>query len=538
MVFHGTALQGFWRADDGAHLKFAVDYSPWAYFFDPAVTRGQSGANVTPWNVFFYDVNLTLFGFLPRWHYAHLLLVLTACAITLHLVLRIWLPMAQSLVGATAFLLGKPTAYVAQYLMTGHYATGLLFSLLAILAWNHAVHTERRWSLAAAAFLYLLATTCKEVYVPLVLVLIALPIGSVRQRLRLIWPFALVAFFYAGWRYLVLGHLVGGYTPSGDGLNLASVLDQFAAIPRLLTGNRLLGSYELLVFLSLWSFAAFKKRLNFKLMALSVVVLLVPLVPLTTYPGIHAPDRYLFVIWAAIAALIAAILPRQRGSYAAIIIGVSLLAAFGIESRREQTALAPELARNDALYHFALEADPVHQGLFVKGDDGYWSLILTTIRHARNKFDGLDDAAPSLLTVSDSPIVLGALASSDLVERQFYRYAEGSMMAFDLGEMHRQAVQQVEKGVGKPMTVAIRYEHGAVHWSFGPYPGRYLISVDGIGTVRVSASGSYPWKQDRLLRIRSCYESAEGWAGCSPSLTMSPGENPSLAWSGMAALPR
>jgi hypothetical protein len=30
-ILHGMALDGYWRYDDGAHLIFAINYSPWEY---------------------------------------------------------------------------------------------------------------------------------------------------------------------------------------------------------------------------------------------------------------------------------------------------------------------------------------------------------------------------------------------------------------------------------------------------------------------------------------------------------------------------
>jgi hypothetical protein len=73
VALHGSALNGNWRADDGDHLAFALAHEPWEYFFVPEVNRAHHGATVTPWNVFFYDVNLGLFGFEPRGHYLHML---------------------------------------------------------------------------------------------------------------------------------------------------------------------------------------------------------------------------------------------------------------------------------------------------------------------------------------------------------------------------------------------------------------------------------------------------------------------------------
>ena len=128
ILFHINALNGYWRFDDGAHLLFATLYEPWQYFFDPEITRAQSGANVTPWNVFFYDINLSIFGFNPSGFYFHLLLLITATTLALYALLRLWLPLPSAILGIILFITGKPTYHLSQELMSNHYRTGMLFS--------------------------------------------------------------------------------------------------------------------------------------------------------------------------------------------------------------------------------------------------------------------------------------------------------------------------------------------------------------------------------------------------------------------------
>jgi hypothetical protein len=535
MLFLGDTLSGNWRADDGAHLKYAVTYSPWQYFFDPVVTRGQSGAHVTPWNVFFYDIGLALWQFNPAGHYAHMLIVIGTTAMALYRVLRIWLPRVHSLFGATAFLAGKPTLYVAHYLMTGHYATGALFALLSILAWNHALTSGRRRHLALTAFFYLLATTCKEVYVPLPLLLIFIPVGSLPQRLRQIWPMACVAVFYIAWRHAVLGHFLGGYNPGGTGLSLSLVQEQFSAIPRLLVGSGAAGAIQLLISLALLAGAAWARRLRYPLILACAAVTLLPLAPLTVFPGIHLPDRYLFVLWIVVAAGLATLLPRSSGlrhGIAAFAIGVVLLVAMTVENRREHDAMAPDLARQDAYYRFALGMDKPRQGLYIPEDDGYWSMVLSAIRHARDRHAGLDDAGdvtePSV--INDRPVSIGMLSPADVDGKQYFGYVEGKIQAVDIRDRHRFVLQGLASGKDKPLSISFDYLNGALYWRFGPYPGNYLLSADGIGTVRLAANGSYPWTLDRLLHMRICHESPEGWSTCSPWLTMLPKDRPEFRW--------
>ena len=61
LAIHHSALNGFFRHDDGWHLGFVACYAPWEYFFVPSVTREISYAFVTPWNPLTYDINLLRF---------------------------------------------------------------------------------------------------------------------------------------------------------------------------------------------------------------------------------------------------------------------------------------------------------------------------------------------------------------------------------------------------------------------------------------------------------------------------------------------
>lgn len=222
VLYHGT-LSDSWRGDDGAHLGFVSAYAPWQYFFIPEVTR-EFSASLTPWNALPYSINLALFGVHPAGFYAHQLFSLwLAAAVTVGF-LRLWLPLRWALFGAVLFLVAPPTAHIASELMTGHYLEGLVLAIGAAWCFVLAMRCDSwRYALAAAA-LYLLATTCKEIYVPLPVVLLVLPEGRWRSRVRFLVPFGVVGLAYVGWRYTVLGQLLGGYKPAGTGYGEAHAL--------------------------------------------------------------------------------------------------------------------------------------------------------------------------------------------------------------------------------------------------------------------------------------------------------------------------
>lgn len=130
------------------------------------------------------------------------------CALTAHCclgrisffyaVLRQWLPVLPALMGALTLLLGKPTYHIAAGLMHGHYATGFALSMLAILGWVHYLREGKKYWIALSVASYVLAITCKEVYVPLVMLLPFLPAGPIKQRIQATVPFVLVGIAYVG----------------------------------------------------------------------------------------------------------------------------------------------------------------------------------------------------------------------------------------------------------------------------------------------------------------------------------------------------
>ena len=169
--FHGSAFNGFWRFHDGMHILFALTHSPWQYFFDP-VTIAEQSTHLTPWNVLFYDINISLFGLTPKWHYTHLILLIWGGCFMTFILLRIQLGIFFSLFGAVFFLLGLSTTESVQQLMNGHYLTGLIFTQISIYLYILSLNKNNNKALAIlGAFFYLLATTCKEVYVPLIIIL-------------------------------------------------------------------------------------------------------------------------------------------------------------------------------------------------------------------------------------------------------------------------------------------------------------------------------------------------------------------------------
>jgi hypothetical protein len=542
LFLHGDALHGFWRWDDGGHLRFTVQHAPWEYFFIPEVTRAQSGANVTPWNPFFYDLNLAMFGWQPAWHYAHQLAILWASALATWFLLAPRLGRAAALLGSALFLIGLPTHQVAHQLMTGHYATGLLFMILALLCHARGLDGgDKRLHWLGAGF-YLLATTCKEVFVPLPAVLFFLPLATWGKRLRALLPYALVAAAYLVWRHAVLGRLVGGYP--GAQPSVAEIAGQFAGIPALLFGQGLWGQAALVALGMLVVLAAFRRGLPAGMVAVSGVLLAGPLLALVAYPGIHAPDRYLFLPWWAMSVLIAVLAAGGPGRVARWLLALFVLAAVLVAGQRARPAFDEAARLQDRLYAHALEM-PASATLLPPESRSYMKYQLDAVMQAYDIDHGARRPRPMIVATLQDACDPRASARVEEYEPACDCFRDVSGRFPDLAKRQLADLEARLSGVAlRPMPLSMRLEFsgGLIRWWLGPHPGGTYEFVNGITGERIAAvapQGFYPWAAGERFRLFMRYTAPEGWSAITPIFDFDPGSGESIKWqgNGLAAWP-
>ena len=179
-----------------------------AGFFEPS----QKYNFYAPLQNFSLGIDYKLFGLNPTGFYWHHLLSLSVVIILAYLVLSVFFPPFLASMIVSLFVVAIPTTHITHFLMVRHYVEGLLLSLLAILAYLQAIKTEKiKWALVGS-ILYLLATMAKELYVPLVIALIWLPIKTFKIRLHLLKPYIVIAIFYVLLRIYMLGeNILSGY---------------------------------------------------------------------------------------------------------------------------------------------------------------------------------------------------------------------------------------------------------------------------------------------------------------------------------------
>ena len=294
-LLYGNALDGHWRWDDTQALRQIFQYGSIASFIDADVYNQYSIINLFPWLLLSKEIDLLLFGPEPFWFYLHQHLSITIAGIFLFAVGRQWMETRFAFVATVLFLCGPPLAYASEQFMTRHYVEGLIFALISLYAFTRCVENFSRRNWVVSIFFYTLAVTCKEVYVPLVLLFPFIPRGSIRVRIRLVIPIIAIAFLYVFWRMYMLVSLFGGYAESLqiDFQFLLAIADSFLNIPSLLFPD----FYWLAILLCLAVLLSgiVIGKANSVLFLYVAALVLTPLAPLVVSSGLTAPDRYFIV---------------------------------------------------------------------------------------------------------------------------------------------------------------------------------------------------------------------------------------------------
>jgi hypothetical protein len=543
-AFLHTSLDGFWRFDDGAHLDFALTFSPWQYFFEPDIAHAQSGAFIAPWNAFFYEISHSLFGLQVKYYYLHQLILLTLTAFMLYRIASLYSDCLSAVSVSILFLAGIPTFVVANELMTGHYAYGLLFSTVSVYFYARFQSTRLLSSLALSAFCYLLALLCKEIYAPLPLLLFLIAKSPIKDRALSIAPFAFIGAVYLWWRFTVLGEIVGGYSarpklPLSDVITLGQTLlslfgdtEDYAWQPMLAAGFIFIGAILVI----------FRRQLPPSIFLASLFISLMPLVLLLRSSPLEEVNRYFFLVWAFLSVLAGFIVSRLRLNLLArsfLIVAIVWWVAAYTDSLKHRYLIENALFFDTfykAIYELA-----ANQYILVPNDRETDYLVYVGNRFAkvlseqrdtdyRNDFF-ITSSARLLKIISEGKTVLALDQSS----RHFVPTSGQPLLrgAKKLDE-ERMKVLSARRLKSMPLSVTLSFGGDVVRWSFGPYTtGKYRYFMDSAPTGRaIRRSGSYPLKARRLT-IQVLYDSTEGWSALSPEITIDPERMARAHWEGI-----
>ncbi len=184
--------------------------NPLSAFTNPRVLREfTTGRALVPMQLVSYWADVRLAGFSPHAAYLHQTASFLAALLALYLLLSRVLE-GRKLAAALAALLWAltpATAVVAQFLATRHYLEGMLFALLAAYLLLRAPKTRgarRRWLQAAVYGCSVVAMLYKEVFAPLLVLLLLACAWRFRRRGQAAAALVL-ALCYAAYRFWMLG---------------------------------------------------------------------------------------------------------------------------------------------------------------------------------------------------------------------------------------------------------------------------------------------------------------------------------------------
>lgn len=527
LLINAGVFGASWRWDDTQILLHSHQYSFWQDFLIPEVWQQYSPANLTPWLVFSFEVDLILFGLTPTAFYLHQLLAIAAAALMLFLCLTLWCRPIFAAAGAVLFITGLPTMLIAEQLMTRHYIEGLVFALISVYAFVLYLRKGKLWLFLIALLMYGLAMTAKEIYVPLPALLVILPDADWRRRIQASFPFFALTLLYALWRGYMLGSFSGGYVDSNEYLSaviIRDVMASFATFPALFAGA-LWPVFAALV-ASLWlAYGVRQRRLPWRALMIAALVLL-PLVPLVRSPGIVIADRYLFLPWALLSFSLAWCADRL-----AVALDWQRLnaATFDLRPWQRRTALAaaPWLVLPLIVIVTLSHAIPVRQTVMRVGTEFDVQADFLWGNDNTRAFVPSDNVLPAYWFVAglsllkkrisgqDSPLPLVDdiyLAAQDTT--LIYTYDAGCQCMRDISDEIPARLTAYEQRLrpAAPLTLEYSYQQGLFIWQFGPWQeGSYHVVSDALGVLPLPPAGRLRVTLADNVPFYLRYTSPEGW---------------------------
>lgn len=518
LALHIQALEAWWIRDDPCLLASVEAHGIGAHFWNPDVWRGLSGNVLMPWQLFSLGTDAWLFGLEPRFFYLHQILAFCMLLLAFDRLLSHCRLERFERTLATTLLALSPTAFaVTQQLMNRHYLEGAVLAVVALGLYLAAVERNHLGLAALGAATYLAATTAKEVFVPLVLVLPFVPRGDIRARWRNLGPYLATAALYVPWRWHMLGgaNVLSGYAERGE----SSTPGSLARIP-LWLGLGESWMLALLAFGMVSCGAYFWARSRWGLWGLAtLVVVAAPLVPVIS----ELAGRHFF-------------LPALLGSaaFATMLAGTS----------REKKWLRAGLTL--ALLLFSLRA-LVHSKI--------WQEHPRTLEHyrAEGEFMWTSESPGMLLTTLPDSGYARCLARLRESRRGLgpgfcgdpcwcpSEFPAETLWTFEAGRIERLAGRETGGcAVDAPLSVSLRYhpDQHRMSWDFGPWAaadGTFeVLLVSSAQRPEVSVPvpivrrGSSPYALDGPSHWLIKFRSKEGWQTFSPILTLDPSLDPEV----------
>ena len=120
-----------------------------------------------------------------------------------------------------------PIAISSVALPHRHYLEGMILATISLYGFLRSEKSDSRslwWWLLLSLICYGLALTAKEIFAPLAVALFFLSRRPVAERFYRLLGHIILALLYCGWRYYMLGQLVGGIRRKGNRVLILPIL--------------------------------------------------------------------------------------------------------------------------------------------------------------------------------------------------------------------------------------------------------------------------------------------------------------------------
>ncbi|HAO19141.1 MAG TPA: hypothetical protein DCQ37_00755 [Desulfobacteraceae bacterium] len=513
-VLYYPAINTWWLYDDSCHLVYIMKNSIYAAFFDK--NNGFSYVNFTPLEPLSLGADFHLFGFDPKGFYWHHLISFSFALIASYLLLVRFFPVILSGFILSWFVASVPVCEAVFFLMVRHYIEGLFFTMISIYFFMMSLQKDKQiWSYAGA-LLYLLACLSKELYVPLVVILLFFPEIKVRSRLKFLYPYFGAALIYTCWRLYMLNFkgVVAGYP--GHSLLLKDVL----SFPLSAFGLMDWQNYSQWIFILLmgsgflWVFRTwtFRKKL------IVLIFFICGFLPILKV--LANATRFLFVVsflvyiclgigLGYISRISSSLLIRKL---AVMLIGGGLILTSFFSILQHVSALQQKAKNIEVEGKFLLYSN--------KGSE---NVLLTDNGHCYSAFITL---RKELLGLSPGPLYcMNNDCGCAYLHHDKQAWVSSGEYLFSSGILSdRKQIIPEECGIRKELSVYISYRDGKVTWQFGPYKDEaymlYMGNTDKSQFIEISSKGERSYeKKVKDISFIVIYKSPEGWETYSPMLT-------------------
>jgi|GEM_PF-4621128 len=427
--------------------------------------------------------------------------------------------------------------------MSGHYLTGLIFSQISLYLYILSLNKNNKALVILGAFFYLLATACKEIYVPLLIVLPFLPIKSIKERISLFVPYGIAALIYIAWRFSIIQSFIGGYTPTLEGINFMGIFEQLFQIPLILIGSSWYSYIVLIGIAYLLVRAIYRNQIPLLLLLVGTLALVSPLIPLTLYPGLDSGNhRFFYFLWWGISILLAFLLSKTENpkQYRYMVsVGLVFAIAFTAHSTfYKKRYLDSFNAYNEQLYQFVLGQQKGY--LLIQGKLGnYWNEMLNSVIKAYK----ISPNAPELLV---KPVDLHELFELKRLHADIdvFQYNINSNKVENINRKVPIKLERFGRRFTKDLNLELfmNYDGQTLTWLFGPYTkGRYkILYTDNngkSGSLVISHQGTIKFLATTNVNFHLSFLSPQGWIAQSPNLSFDPIKSPTIKWKGTSVIP-